>query len=368
MKRPPVRRLAVLLLASATACSDAPFAALSELQEDPLLARVAALGFRTDDVRDFGDHVLVEGDIRLTKEQLRAAPLPTSGGPMGPLFQYRTTVLVGSPKIHQIRVSLSDLSAHPDWQAAAREAFTHWSGISNSYVRIVEGTPADITVGTYCTDPGIGASAELASAGNPGRFIVVNLCYGQTRNHSQQVSTMVHELGHSIGFRHSNYQQMGDAVQPLGAMHVPGTPTSGNATGSVMNGGTPSATWAGFASSDLLATQTLYPLPQVSASIAYPSGNPSLSWGSVAASLYRVHFIVERYYIGIGTFQVDEYFVTNTTGTTAGDPNRGYTGEEMCEIRGTHQGGVEEFYYYRIRADFPTGQTTHLIPAAVGDC
>ena len=188
-------RAAALLLAGAlAACSDAPTAAPAH---DALLARqVAALGFRADMIEDHGDFVLVEGDIYFSKAQLRGAGTQQSAG-LQPRFQYTTNNLVSNSKIYQIRVDLSGLNSQPGWQSAARDAIAHWSGIASSHVEMVEGTPADITVGTTCTSWNVAAFASFPSGGNPGSTIYVNTCFGYSTTHAQKVHNMVHELGHT---------------------------------------------------------------------------------------------------------------------------------------------------------------------------
>src|SRR4051812_43502359 len=87
------------------ACSDAP-AGPDSRAEMTLEQQVAALGFRADRIEDHGDFVLVEGDIRISREQLRTVR-PRSANPLAPDFQYRTTALVSSAKIADIRVDVS---------------------------------------------------------------------------------------------------------------------------------------------------------------------------------------------------------------------------------------------------------------------
>jgi hypothetical protein len=364
MQHIPVRRgIAVLALTALAACDAGPTAVLPDRVEQPVdyARQVEAMGFLSDGMQEFGDNVIVEGDILISKAQLREAARLRTSDPAGPRFQYRTTNLVSSSKVAEITVDLSGLASQPGWQAAAVDALAHWSGITDSNVKMVQGSPADITVGTACTSSNVAAFASFPAGGNPGSTVYVNACFGYSISHAQMAHNMVHELGHTIGFRHSNYTQMGESAGVEGAVLISGTPTSGNASGSVMNGGTALNSWAGFATSDLTAVRAIYPLPApVITSVTNSGGYPLITWNAVAgATSYTVSLIT--YNTLNGQYQSRSFSTLGTTtGTSFLDSGHAWTGAHTCStgFYDSRAGGERgNWYEYSVQAHFSNGNS-----------
>ncbi|HEU0054171.1 MAG TPA: M57 family metalloprotease, partial [Longimicrobium sp.] len=246
----------------------------------------------------------------------------------------------------------------------------YWSGISGSYVKMVEGSPADITFGTACTSSSVAAFASFPSGGNPGSTVYVNTCFGYSTTNAQKVHNMVHELGHTIGFRHSNYVQMGETAGTDGANLVSGTPTSGNATGSVMNGGTALNSWAGFATSDVNATKTRYPLPSPVATTTDASGTVQVSWSSLVGALY---YQVRRYevYREINGYENWTHEYVNDTGWitvygTSYTLGATWTGVSNCSWWDTYSNTTIDAWY-EVRGVFANGTSAFPGYASAND-
>ena len=86
---------------------------------------------------------------------------------------------------------------------------------------------------------GGGGSAGFPSGGNPNKFIQINAA---TDAFSTNVNEHVicHEMGHSIGFRHSDFMNRSfscgsggsEGTAGVGAVGIPGTPSSGQSNNS----------------------------------------------------------------------------------------------------------------------------------------
>jgi hypothetical protein len=200
-----------------------------------VLAQVKALGFSTTDLKAVEGGYRVEGDILLTPEVL-ANKTDYSMLRVGADEQYRTTNLVGRlPRT--LTVSLS--SQFPaSYVTAVDEAIRRYNAanLQLRFTRITSGT-ANLPI-KYSSDlgPGVlGQSGGFPQNGEPapGFTLVPNVIGNQTTNAIATI--MAHEMGHCIGFRHTDYMNRAyscggtatnEGASTVGAILIPGTPSS----------------------------------------------------------------------------------------------------------------------------------------------
>ena len=198
-----------------------------------VISQIKDMGLATADIKKVDGGYLVEGDIVVTDANLANKPNYQMMR-VGDEEQYRTTnlVSVGSGRTINVAVSTSLPSAYV---TATDEAIRRYNAqsllirfqrVSSSYNILLTKAPAG---STYL------ASAGFPSGGNPFNSVKVNSDAMGTANASTYIATVLaHELGHCIGFRHTDYMSrqyscggsaVNEGASTVGAIHIPGTPT-----------------------------------------------------------------------------------------------------------------------------------------------
>ena len=236
------------------------------------LAQIQSLGFSSQNVRKVDEGFLVEGDIVLTPELLNSKPEEKTLR-IAEVEQYRTTNLVQRlPRA--LTVLVSNLGTA--FVQGTDLAISRYNALGGqiTFQRITSGTP-DITIigfnqgpsGGYIT---LGSSGFPTSSGNPYNQIKMNTnqyAYGSNPDVNYVGSVIQHEIGHCIGFRHTDYmdrsyscggRRVNEEKPPsgLGAILIPGTPSNPDAASWMLacsNGGNRT-----FNANDVTAMNYLY--------------------------------------------------------------------------------------------------------------
>ena len=196
------------------------------------LDAIALRGFGTSGVIRSDGGYLVEGDILLTHEFLNSNS-DYQLLRIAEVEQYHTTNLVNGPRVITVSVS-SQLPS--SYVAAADEAIARYNArnLTLTFQRVSSG--ADIALvkgnGQYL------ASAGFPTGGNPYGQVKVNSRAIGNQPQSTVASIMAHEMGHCIGFRHTDFMDRSyscggsptnEGASNVGAILIPGTPSGPDA-------------------------------------------------------------------------------------------------------------------------------------------
>ena len=226
--------------------------------------KIFALGFTSSNAQKIDEGYLVEGDIVLTEEDLNQSP-SSQFFRVGDEEQYRTyNTVTGLPRNIRIQVSTSLPSRYITATDAAIARYNA-ENLRVTFSRVTSGGNINITAAP--TGASYLASAGFpSSSGNPYGTVRVNRAYLDYWNINTVTTIIAHEVGHCIGYRHTDYMNRsyscgGSAVNEgsstVGAVHIPGTPT-GPSSGSWMLACIGNGTNRNFTSSDRTALNYVY--------------------------------------------------------------------------------------------------------------
>ncbi|MFP2908221.1 M57 family metalloprotease [Pyxidicoccus sp. 3LFB2] len=233
-----------------------------DIENQEIVSNLIEAGFPADDILIADGAVYVGRDAHVTLEasrELLQAPAESAE-------QYRTTNLVGTGVTKICVNPTATFNTFTQLSQGLDLAIANYNerGLRITFARgPTTGCTANITAQTTT---GTGGSAGFPSGGLP--YGIINIGTG-LQSYSVDVNEHVitHELGHAIGFRHTDYYNRsiscgaggdeGDAG--VGAIHIPGTPTTAVVGGSVMNSCFRSTETGEWTSSDTTALDFLYP-------------------------------------------------------------------------------------------------------------
>ncbi len=224
--------LALLTAGSYSCTQDDTTTSINDEISNEVLQQIKALGFGTDHVIKEEDHYIVEGDIILHKEDLagatRQALLRIAG-----VEQYHTFNLVtGLPRT--ITISTSG-SINSGFSSAIDAAIARYNAenLGLTFQRVSSGGSINIRI--VNTGQYIASAGFPTSSGDPYNEIKYAKKYTSGYSAGFMTTVLAHEIGHCIGFRHTDYMNRsyscgsggneGQETSGVGAVHIPGTPT-----------------------------------------------------------------------------------------------------------------------------------------------
>lgn len=245
---------------------------------DEVMAQFTELGFDVSDIEAVKQPTLgggeesgfmLEGDIFIAQENFRKMldSKIAHEGPVGE--QYRTNNLVSSSNytIDIIGYTGNNSNGLDNTMQTALQ----WA--VNNYNRLNIGLQFNLTYGTnyqskdmvvYRVSGGGGGSAGFPSGGAPYKWVKIN---SGTSSYGTNVTEHVitHEIGHSVGLRHTDYFDRSiscgsggnEGSAGVGAIHVPGTPTGADMN-SIMLACFSSGEDGEFGNYDVVALEYLY--------------------------------------------------------------------------------------------------------------
>lgn len=226
------------------------------------------------EVRDDGV-VLVGGDavvsLQASREMIGGVAADDGDDEHGHFRQYRSTNFVGTG-VDTICVNGSAFTGA--LSDALDDAIANFTNLNLTF-DIIRTTGAaagcDATITAVLVD-GTGGQAGFPANGLPFGTINIGDDILPTFGEAEAMHVITHELGHCIGLRHSDYYDRSiscggsasnEGQSTMGAVHIPGTPSTAVYDGSVMNSCYHDGSTGQWTQSDLTALGNMYSATQV---------------------------------------------------------------------------------------------------------
>jgi hypothetical protein len=241
-----------------------------------MLTYIQSLGYRSSEIEDKGDYYLVDGDISFPKNAKIENNPESHLHPNADALETRQfgcqnyISFTNQPNI-TVRIDPS-MTPHT---AIIQQAVAEWNNIPNCRVKFsfTNSTTQNILIrdGRNSMESNVCGQAPSPFNGNVNGELLINRSLSVMESNPAQLrGTLVHELGHILGLRHTNWltndkDNRGNVIHgvtatgiSIGATNILGTPTGADPL-SMMNGSTCGISPASLSPNDIVAIQTIYP-------------------------------------------------------------------------------------------------------------
>ena len=237
--------LAILASFTFVSCSDQSDIEVEDLSvPSEVVAQIAALGFDVENFipTKFESGYLVEGDIYLTDQSIAEMGQAKK---LAVVEQYSTDNLVnaGGGRVITIYAPVGGNNGYSSGMIAGLDlavARYNAENLSISFQRVTSSSGADIVMTRLSKRDErrgvLGSAGFPTSSGNPyGQIKMSGILESSYGLSTAGIATIIaHEMGHCIGFRHTDYfnrsiscggSASNEGDGGVGANHIPGTPT-----------------------------------------------------------------------------------------------------------------------------------------------
>jgi hypothetical protein len=255
-----MRKLSMALLAGVAlvGCGVDP-----QAEQQEIVSNLVEAGFPADDILIHEGDVYVGRDAHVTLEASREM-LQTG---KETAEQYRTTNIVNTSTVKKICIiPTSTFNSYSKLSTGLDLAIENYNGLGLSF-RLARGSASDCNANITATiTSGAGGSSGFPSGGKPYGTLNIGT---DLQNYSADVNEHVitHEIGHTIGFRHTDYYNRAiscggsasnEGASNVGAILISGTPSTATVGGSIMNSCFRSTETGEWTSSDKTALNYIY--------------------------------------------------------------------------------------------------------------
>ena len=304
-----------------------------DIAENQLYEFLLHAGFTEKNISECADNYVLDNDWVISKDEVRrqmngnndlAALPPTPSPGVEDRQRVSGTTVISMDNVQNINVYVDPSMANVggvDYRPWINVALSRWEGSASGtkihFVTVPNHSDADLTIirnnaGASVSNPALpacmttagwpgsnpAAVSKLPASGNAGRFISIRFDYGAASN-AARVALLMHEIGHTLGFRHNNSGGEGN-TSPCGDIlqNILLTGTPDNDPSSVMV--TPvSSSNTNISANDQLAARLLYPpsyyTPTILSVTQYsPTLNKVTISGAISPYYYRVVLEVSR--------------------------------------------------------------------------